>query len=156
MPEGGKSDIPLRFILDQHFLEYLFGEETLTKDYLKKLNKIHIHDKGYQWKHNSILDNCFKEVIKNKRIRAAGIIAAMHPIQFWHEEGLYTSVIKQAIAFADKKPFKNCILTGEEHIKNYEKNKHYGPHQKLRDAISIKSEKDALQIIDEVYDNLNN
>lgn len=148
------NQIPLRFIIDQHFLEYLFEDGVIAKEYLEKLNQIHRHENSYQWKHNVILDPCFKAAIKNKDIRVAGIISAIHPVNYWHKEGLYTSVIKYAISVADKKPYKNFILTSSKHVTAYETNKHYKPHEKLKTAIVIKSESEGLDVINEVYSSL--
>lgn len=142
-----------RLIIDEFFLDYLFKDIEKAKNYLKKLQVIHSNSEQYQWSHNIILDKSFKTAIgKIKEIRRMGIIlGTMHPVPFWdEEEGLHTSVIKQAISMASKPPFKVYVLTNNDNCENYNKNKHYN-HEILKEAILIQHGQNALDVIDRLY-----
>lgn len=141
-----------RFIIDEHFLEELFKDTSKAKDYIIKLKDIHINSNEYAWNHNIILDTSFKNAISDgKQVRTAGLLGAMHPEPFWHEEGLHSSVIKHSIAIADKTPYTVYILTNENESIKYLKNKHYSNYEKIKSAIIILHGQEALNKIDEVH-----
>lgn len=142
-----------RLIIDEHFLDDLFKDVEKAKEYLRKLQKIHTSSEGYKWDNNIILDKSFISAIgTNKEIRRMGLLlGAMHPISFWDEEGLHTSVIKQAITMASKPPFKVYVLTSSNNCDKYNKNKHYNNYEYLKEAIIIEHGQNALDIINRLY-----
>ena len=142
---------PPRILIDEHFLIELFQLKEHGPVYLKKLSAIHVRAGEHQWSHVQVLDTCFRAAIKNKEIRVGGLLGAMHPVQYWDEEGLHSSVIKHAIALADKSPFETVILTGSAQHATYLANKHYG-HEQVKAAVTIRAGSDALALIDDIYE----
>lgn len=145
-----------RLFCDEHFLADLLKDKTRSDEYLKKLKEIHTHPLNYSWEHNYTLDTSFKSVLKSdKEFRKAGVLlASMHPDPYWDAEGLHTSVIKRAIALADKPPFVVFILTSAEEAIKYNKNSHYEKYAGVRSAIFVKYGKSALDIIDRIVSDM--
>lgn len=145
-----------RLFIDRHFLNYLFSKNDSPIGYINKLHYIHYKCGENETKNNIILDKCFKDAIKKKETRVAGLLGAMHPVPYWDtkDDSLHSSVLKKSISEANKSPYKLIILTDSNQVKIYKESDHYKPYDDMKSAIFIKGDKDALDTIDEIYNQI--
>lgn len=146
-------NFPIRFIIDNYFVEELLLDKAIATKTILKLSEIHKNSKHYPMSHNLILDECFMDIIKEKRIRGPALIGAMHPEQcpffLKDEKNIQTKIIKYAINVANKKPYGVIILTSKDKENDYFNNEHY-ENPIVKSAIKIFSGKDALRIVEVV------
>lgn len=142
---------PLRFIIDENFIDWLLKDKDIAIDIISKLGYIHSKSKLYPLQHNLMLDSSFKEAIKSKKIRGQALLGAMHPEPtpnfLESENDFHCKLIRYAISIAAKKPYRVAILTSNVHLEKYIKNEHYN-NDKILNAVKIFSEHDALNWID--------
>lgn len=142
--ENEQIEYHVRFILTSEFISEIPSQRR--SEIIKSLKKIHTTSKYYPWQHNIILDKSFKEIIKKKEIEGFALLGAVHPVPFWDEEGIETSIIKYAINLASKKPFKILILISTAEQQKFERNDHYD-NEKIRSSISLLNSQDAYDAI---------
>lgn len=153
-PEDNK-EIPIRFVIDEHFISYILQDKDSAITLLMELSKIHTLSKHYPLQHNVMFDQSFKNSIKDKKIRGSAILGAIHPVpypSFVEEETDFESkLIRYAINLASRKPYKIVILTSKEQSEKYIENKHY-QDPTVRSTITICSDKNAQKLIKLVHD----
>src|SRR3989344_5704098 len=97
---------PIRFFIDEFFINDILKDKKKAIEVIQKLSKIHFNSRYYQREHNLILDESFKNAIYDKEIRGHALVGAMHPIpppDFLKEETIFESkVIRCCIDLASK------------------------------------------------------
>lgn len=143
---------PVRFLVDEHFINELLKVKENAIRILLKLSHIQSNSKEYSMLHNQMFDESFRNAIKDKKIRGGGIVGAIHPIpypDFVNDVPDFASkVIKHAINLASKRPHKVYILTSSEKAKEYLTNAHY--IDGVKSDVKIVFGKEAESIIDVV------
>lgn len=138
MTESTSIQFPIRFFLDEHFIQDLLKDKDNAVQIFMKLNFIHKNSIHYPLAHNIMLDESFLNAIKDKVIRGNALLGIIKPEQcpshLQTEKDLTTKIIKHAVQLASKKPWKVAILTSEENNQNYLANTHYS--DSVKSAIS--------------------
>ena len=149
-----ESNFPVRFFIDENFIECILKDKETTIDIFKKLNYVHTKSIQYPFCHNIIFDESFMSSIKDKQIRGQAILGVAHPITtpdfLRGEKDFYSKVIRYCISIGDKVPRKIYILTSEDKEKNYTTNPHY-KDATVKQAIKIASGQSAIDLIDLVF-----
>lgn len=138
-----------RFLIDINFLRFLFTDPDRPKKYLTLLMNIN-KSSIIPWYFNVISDKCFLDYSKENRKSTGSILGALHPENFFDKD-LTDSIIKKAISMASKSPYKVFILTGDDNIKDYLDNSHYKTHPNVKEVVKIRSDGEALEIIEKIY-----
>ena len=144
------SRIPVRYLIDNHFLEWLLKDKVLAAEIIEKLSNIHKMSEHHPLEHNIIFDADFKTTIKNTGVRGTVFLGAMHPVPHPNflesEKDAISKLVRYSINLANKKPFKVTILTSQEKHSEYETNEHFSKED-LSSAVTIKSKDEAISHI---------
>lgn len=147
---------PARIVADAGFIEWLIDNNYKTKFlYLMHIKASSIDARKY---HNLILEEDINPILKTKKIQEGTLRGAFKGVEIeksvsnWHEiSKIITEDIDKriilAMVIATEKPYKTYIFTTKKDEKKYTDS----PHYKGVKSIVIKSENDAIAIIESFW-----
>lgn len=145
--------IPIRYMIDEYFLEWLLEDKELAVEIIEKLSDIHKTSEDHPLTHNIIFDDSFKSAIKTNKVRGTLFLGAMHPEPYPNflksETEQISKIIRYSINLANKRPFRVVILTSKEQQNNYLENEHYS--RNLSPAVEIETEQEAIRQIRTIH-----
>ncbi|MBI3031952.1 hypothetical protein HYY69_00630 [Candidatus Woesearchaeota archaeon] len=135
-----------RILTDIHFVRWLINKD---KTCFLKLTHIKASSADCKKEHNVIVEEDAQKIIEEKNIKESNLRAAFKGLSIPHEitkvlQDKYDRMILFAIVLATDKPYFTYILTTKDHISKYNGSLHI----KNVKSISVKSEEEALKIID--------
>ena len=138
-----------RILADGDFVKWLIKND---KTYFFKLTHIKSSSIEYKKEHNLILEDDAQEIITAGMIKETNLRGAFRGIPMPKE---ITNVLKDkeeqlvvlGIILSTKTPFKTYLFTTKDKVGKYENSSHY----KGIKSVSVKSEADALTVIDSLW-----
>lgn len=142
---------PQRILADEGFVEWLIKRSD-REFYFMKLTHIKCSSLHYKKEHNLVLQEEFEKIVKSGTIKDITLKEAFKPTILPAEiSSKVQSPIDQKIIFsmvlANLPPYKTFIFTTRTNLQTYLQSPHYTNVK----TVSIKSEEDALRVIDSLF-----
>lgn len=157
-----RIDFRFRLVCDKGFLGWVMNQEILTKrQILRKLMLIKSWSLYHPTTHNVILecdfdDVEFQKIVEAKLKEQESILGVVKPCQeplfLRNEQDIISKYVRYSIYLSNDKPYNVCIMTDEETEQKYKDNK----HMKNITTVIIRSNQDAVDIIEKLYKQTDN
>ena len=143
-----KVRYPARIIADESFIHWLIERDKLS---FLKLTHIKSSSSEHKRVHNIMIEEDIQTMVETKKIKESNLRAAFKGIEipkFIAPKNKNDKILILAITLATESPFKTYIFTTTDNFKTYNSSSHY----KGVKSISLKTEEDALTIINSFWE----
>jgi len=150
-------DYEYRILCDPSFMRYI-KNHSRCKSIIKELTYIKASSSTNKKEHTVMLEDDYDEIDSEKlyfdKTREISTLGACvrrkeNPPFLTKETDNISKRIRYSVFLSNDKPYRTAILTVNEEVEKYRKNKHF---INLKSAVSIKSGEEALRLLTDYFD----